>query len=62
MTITVKDYRCESCGSEYGLRWDEEESEYKPEFCPFCSEEVQNGDDEWDDVGMFYVDEDELEQ
>ena len=62
MSIKVQDYTCEGCGTEYSLRWDAESVDYKPDFCPFCADEIQQPEEKWDDVGMFYVDEDELEQ
>lgn len=61
MTIEVKDYRCEGCGNEYSVRYDAE-SDTKPDFCPFCADEVMQEDESWDDIGVFYeTDEDEDE-
>ena len=54
MTIEVIEYTCESCGSDYVLRYDSEEVDYPSIFCPFCSEEVSTeSGTRWDDIAMF---------
>lgn len=58
MTITVRDYRCEGCGNEYSVRYDSE-VECKPDFCPFCADEVVQEEDTWDDPGIFYLDDEQ---
>jgi hypothetical protein len=55
MTIKVVDFRCEACGTEYSVRYSEEEtSDLLPDFCAFCSEEsISSIDESWDDIAMF---------
>jgi len=54
MTIEVIEYTCESCGSDYVLRYDSEEVDYEPISCPFCSEEVSTESGvRWEDIAIF---------
>ena len=41
------EFECESCGSEYSVHTDMED--IVPEFCPFCSEPIDEMDWEYDD-------------
>ena len=42
-------FECEGCGAEYNLQTD---MEIEPEFCPFCSEPVDEIDWEYDDENV----------
>ena len=43
-------FECEGCGAEYSLHTDMED--IKPEFCPFCSEPLEEIDWEYDDENV----------
>lgn len=58
MSIKVNEYTCEACGSKYSLRYDTTETDYTPDFCVFCSEEVEAGKP-WEDIGIFDSDDEE---
>ena len=47
MEDTRRYFECEHCGAEYNLQTDMED--IKPEFCPFCSEPIDEIDWEYDD-------------
>ena len=47
MEDTRRYFECEQCGAEYNLQTDMEDIE--PEFCPFCSEPLEEIDWEYDD-------------
>jgi transcription initiation factor IIE alpha subunit len=46
MEDTRQLFECEGCGAEYSLQTD---MEMKAEFCPFCSEPLEEIDWEYDD-------------
>ena len=45
MEDTRQVFECEGCGAEYSLQTD---MELKAEFCPFCSEPIDEMDWEYD--------------
>lgn len=47
---------CSSCGADYDLGYDPDESNTEPLYCPFCGEFLSNDDDEE------FADEDEWEE
>jgi len=36
---------CDECGSEFTLKYDEEQTEDSPHYCPFCGEMLIDTDD-----------------
>lgn len=59
MSLKVQNKKCDNCGSEFTLRWDDE-NEYNPDFCPFCSEEMVEDEDTDLDDDYFGDDEDAI--
>ena len=44
-------HTCDNCSSEFTIKYDEDQTEDKPSFCPFCAEMIIDVDeyDEYDD-------------
>ena len=49
MEDTMQVFECEGCGAEYSLQTD---MDIKAEFCPFCSEPLDEIDWEYDDENV----------
>jgi hypothetical protein len=47
--MTILTHTCETCDSSFTLKYDVEETDADPGFCPFCGEmiiEYESSDDE----------------
>lgn len=42
-------HNCESCDSEFTIKYDEEQVADDPKFCPFCCEMMLDSESEDDD-------------
>lgn len=42
-------HNCDACGSEFTIRYDENQCEDDPHFCPFCGEMLVDVEDVSDD-------------
>ncbi len=38
-------FSCDNCKVSYTIKYDEDETDMKPESCPFCSYEVEEEDE-----------------
>lgn len=51
MSKKIIEHFCINCHSEFMITWDNSDNLGKPEYCPFCSEKVE------EDI-MYYEDDD----
>jgi len=48
--------KCDNCGAEYKVEHDLPEDDYKMTFCPFCSYEKDEADEDFENVENRYED------